>query len=319
MQNSIILINDDPFCVWDVDLKDRCREFLRGLDPDYFEYATDAHISTTDEKRASVALRLSLHHGLETFFSLVGAFVQAPDCPYAWLSKCSTPALRTIIERINIGDPSLFTKLNVSNPSWAELARCAHLTYMPGTERQTQTIQGFSELWHRMAHEFLGAQHIDEYNSLKHGFRVRGGGFGIAFAPEVSPGVEPPAEAFTELGKSEFGSSFFKVEPLTATPGDRSLVISHQSINWSIEKIVLLNRAVYMSINNIVSALRIANDIPPSECKFLRPENQSDFLSPWNYSPSVGSTNWKRGIDPSVARSLTRKELLDALAKPEDG
>lgn len=319
MQNSIILVNDEPFCVWDFDLKERCREFLRGLDPDYFEYATTAHIGTQDEKRASVALRLALHHGMETFFSLVGALVQAPDCPHAWLSKCSTPALRSVVERLNKADPSLFTKLSLSSPSWPELARCVFITYLPGTERQTQTIQGFTELWQRMAHEFLSAEHIDEYNSLKHGFRVRSGGFGIAVAQEASPGVEPPPEAFKELGKSDFGSSFFKVEPLTTTPGDRSLVVSHQSINWSIEKIVLLNRAVYLSINNIVTALRIVNGFPPSECKFLRPEDQNDFLSPWRYSPGVGSTIWKRAANQAVARSLTRRELLDALAKREDG
>src|SRR5207249_4261719 len=117
------------------------------LDPEYFDYATSAHIAKDDEKRASVALRVALHHGLETFFSLVGALVQAPDCPYAWLSKCSTSALRSVVARVNKGDPTLFTKLNVSAPSWSEVARCAYLTYMPGTERQTQTVQGFAELW----------------------------------------------------------------------------------------------------------------------------------------------------------------------------
>lgn len=170
-----------------------------------------------------------------------------------------------------------------------------------------------------MAHEFLSAEHIDEYNSLKHGFRIRSGGFGIAFAPESSPGVAPPPEAFTQLGKSEFGSSFFKVEPLTSARSERSLVVSHQSFNWPIEKVILLNRAVYISINNVVAALRIVNDIPPSECRFLRPEDQADFLSPWNYSSGVGSMNWKHVVNPSIARSLTRQELLDEISKREDG
>jgi hypothetical protein len=318
MQSSTFLVDNEPYCIWDSELKESCTRFLKGLDPDYFQYAFSAHLETEDEKRASVALRLSLHHGLETFFSLVGAFVQAPDCPFAWLSKCSTAALRSVVERIGKGDKELFTKLNVSEPSWPEIARVVHCTYMPGTVRQAEAVDGFTELWQRMAHEFLTTEHIDEYNSIKHGFRVANGGFGIAVAVESSPGVEPAPEAFKELGKSDFGSSFFRIEPLSATKGERSLVLAEQSVNWSLERIVLLNQATYMSINNIVSALRIVNDFAASDCKFLRPEDSKNFLSAWDYSPGVRSMTWRRNTNPTIARTLTRIEILKALNRSTD-
>lgn len=318
MQSSTFLVDTEPYCVWDPELQECSRRFLKGLDPDYFEYAFNAHLETEDEKRASVALRLCLHHGLETFFSLVGAFVQAPDCPFAWLSKCSTGALRSVVERIGKADKDLFTKLKVSEASWPEIARCVHHTYMPGTDRQAETVNGFAMLWERLAHEFLTTEHIDEYNSIKHGFRVRSGGFALAVAVEETPGIEPPPEAFKGLGKSDFGSTFFKVEPLSSARGERSLVLAEQSVNWSLERIVLLNQATYISINNIVSALRIVNGFRASDCKFLRPEDAKNFLSAWEHTPGVGSVTWRRSADPPIARTLTRREILCALGRSND-
>lgn len=318
MQSSTFLVNNEPYCIWDPELKESCKRFLTGLDPEYFLYAFNTHLETEDEKRASVALRLCLHHGLETFFSLVGAFIQAPDCPFAWLSKCSTAALRSVVERIGKGDKDLFTKLNVSEPSWSEIARCVHHAYLPGTERQAETVDGFARLWQRMAHEFLTAEHIDEYNSIKHGFRVRSGGFDLSVAIESSPGVEPAPEAFMGLGKSDFGSTFFKIEPLSAAKGERSLVMAEQSLNWSLERIVLLNQATYISINNLVSALRIVNGFAASDCKFLRPEDSKNFLSAWEHSTGIGSMTWRRGTNPTIARTLTRREILDALNRRDD-
>lgn len=147
---------------------------------------------------------------------------------------------------------------------------------------------------------------------------MRSGGFGLAAALQPAEGVAPPPEAFKSLGKSEFGSTFFKVEPLTSNKGDRSLIIAEQSVNWSLERIVLLNQSVHISINNIVSAFRIANDFPASECKFLRPEDQENFLRPWNHSVGVSAMTWRHSESPSNARGLSRKEILDVIRRDTD-
>lgn len=114
MQSTIFAVNDEPFCLWEVDLAARNRAFLDGIDPDYFNYVLQAHANTDDEKRALVAIRLVLHHAIETMFSLLGAFVQAPDCSYAWIAKCSNGELREFAERVNPADASLITKLKHS-------------------------------------------------------------------------------------------------------------------------------------------------------------------------------------------------------------
>ncbi len=38
LNNTIIVVNDEPYCIWEVDLKERNKEFLEGIDEDYFDY-----------------------------------------------------------------------------------------------------------------------------------------------------------------------------------------------------------------------------------------------------------------------------------------
>lgn len=129
MQSSVFAVNDEPYCLWEVDLEARTRTFLEGIDPDYFDYVLQAHTETEDEKRAMVAIRLSLHHATEALFSLLGSFVQAPDCPYAWIAKCSNPQLREFAERVNREDRSLITKLRLPSVSWVSVASSIFETY----------------------------------------------------------------------------------------------------------------------------------------------------------------------------------------------
>ncbi len=113
LQNTIIVVNDEPYCIWEVDLEKRNLEFIEGIDVDYFEYLLNLHLNAEDEKRAAIALRITLHHAVETFFSLLGAYIQAPDCAYAWVAKCHTEELRSLIKKVVDGDQKTFTKLNI--------------------------------------------------------------------------------------------------------------------------------------------------------------------------------------------------------------
>jgi len=315
MQNSIFLVNDEPYCLWEFDLAARTREFLKGLDPDYFEYCLNVHIAAENEQRASVAIRINLHHAVETLFSLIGAYVQAPDCPYAWIARCSNAELRAVVQRIGKGNSELFTKLNIAPVTWSSIANTVFDRYMPGTERQKTTAKHFASLWATLAHELADQHQIDEYNALKHGFRVRRGGFGFAMGLEHEYGVAPPAAEMQLIGKSDFGASFFKLERIGADKTSRSVRSRRTSINWSIERLILLSQLTYYSINNLVSALRVVNGVPANECKFLRPEADEDFAKPWQYSPGITNITIDDVVDESNTRAITRQELLSRVSE----
>lgn len=313
MENIIFRVNDIPYCIWDEDLRGANKQFLGGIDPSFFQYATDAHLTTVDEKRAAVALKLCLHHSLETFFSLLGAYLQAPECGYAWLPKCDTSTLRVIIGRIHRGDSDFPTRFNIQDISWNSVSEAVHVG-MCEMEVYQQAVSTFAKLWSRLAEEFLEPSEADEYNSLKHGFRVSSGGFKIEFAMQREDGNSPSEEDFRTLGSSVYGSSHFKIDPLTKKSRERSLKISRHANNWSLEKIVILCKSVHLSINNVVSALRIFNDCSRNDNSFLYPINEEQLLSAWNYTPAVTSSRWSSSADESNCPSLTKEQLLKRLA-----
>lgn len=319
METSVFLVNKEPYCLWELDLRERNAEFLKGLDPEYFEYNLNAHTATEDEQRASIALRTSLHHGVETLFSLIGAYVQAPDCAYAWIAKCSNTDLRDFAQRVTEGDKELFSKVNISSVSWNGIAKSVLHSYKPGTDRHTKTVELFAALWRRLAHELTDKIHIDEYNALKHGFRVQRGGFGIAVGTEHQYGIPPPESEMHTLGTSDFGASFFKAESLGNDKNNRSIRTRRISVNWPIERVVLLMQLTYFSINNIVSALRIVNGWPPEKCKFLRPENDEEFERPWQYTAGVTSMSIDHIVDEGNTHSVTKQELLDKIRLHKEG
>lgn len=309
MQNSIFVVNKEPYCIWEVDVGERNREFLSGIDPEYFAYLADIHLSSDDKKRAAIALRAAFHHALETLFSLIGAYVQAPDCAYAWVAKCSNNQLRNFVTDVNSHKNSLFTKLNIENVEWSEISRSVFSGYLPNTGKNERTVKLFAELWSKLAREFLNEAHIDEYNSIKHGFRVQSGGFSLAFGREHEFGVPPPQSEMKCLGHSEHGTTIIKVKKIISNKGERSYLSKRHSLNWSVEKTALLLQLTSMSINNITSALKISNGIEAATCKFTRPLEDDDFATPWGYSTGVTSTNIDYVLPFNKSMSTSKEQL----------
>jgi len=323
MENIIFQVNEEPYCIWEHDIKQRNLEFLNGIDAEYFDYMLHALLATDDEKRASVGLRVIHHHAVETFFSLIGALIQAPNCVYAWVAKCSTPELRKVVEKIgmeNIGmqKEALPHQLNVEHVSWQVISELVFSHYLPGTEKNKITAGLFATLWQRLAYNFLNESHIDEYNSLKHGFRIKSGGFAIAVGIEHEPGVACPPEEMKMIGGSEFGASFIMVEPVGGNKKNRCLKSKRTSLNWAIEETSLLLQLTAMSISNVLSLLKIHNGEKANEITFLRPTDDADFERAWSYSPSVLKGGINMVIDEAAIPFQSKKDLLEKLSQPNE-
>lgn len=305
MQSSIFVVNDQPYCSVEVDHRQRNVEFLSNFDENSIDYSLRIHEASEDEQRAAMALRQKYHHALETFFSLIGAYLQAPDCVYAWLSKCSNSSLYELVRRINKNE-DVFSKLTIPTVSWHELANSIFRCYESGTDKQTRTVDLYSRSWRRLAGEFLDRDRIDEYNSIKHGFRVSSGGFSLAIGEEPSIGVTP--EKMHSLGGSEFGTSFFRIS--TCEPnGNRCVTSRRISLNWKVEKVHGLLHLLSMSIKNVITALKIANRCSPAECTFHRFEEDNSFELPWSFSPGVTRCNFDRVIHVDQIPVLRKSDL----------
>ena len=314
MKQTIFAVGDEPYCLWDSDVAERTRDFLAGLDSEFFSYILLVHMETEDEKRASVSIRLALHHGTETLFSLLGAFVQAPDCPYAWIAQCRTEELRKVVSRISAGDDSLITRWEKPILGWADVSAAVLQNCQLGTEKHKHNVAGFGMAWAALAGEVQDEVMNHEYNAIKHGFRTRSGGFTLAVGLEETKGVPAPESAMNVIGRSQFGSKFYKVEKFKGK-GGRHLRSRRTSVNWSLERNILLLQLVQLSINNVISALKVANGTPASECRFQTLVEGEDFMRAWKYSTGVTSMNVDFVLDENDLPEYTKADILKAMSK----
>lgn len=316
MKPTLFAVGDEPYCLWEDDVQERSREFLDGLDPDFFEYLLRINDQPEEEKRASVAIRLALHHAIETLYSLLGAYVQAPQCPYAWISQCQTEDLRKIVQRIGKGDKSLITPWRFEVTGWEAVSAAVFSRYSPSPVAKDSAIKGFSKFWATLSSLLLSEVANQEYNAIKHGFRTRSGGFSLAVGKQDAPGVPAPDSAMQLIGESKFGAMFYKVERIKER-GGRHLQSKRTAVNWSVDRDLLLLQVTHFSINNVITALKIANGAEASSCQYFVPSDDEDYMRAWSHSPGVLTLNINSQLNPADLPVLTKAQLLEQLKKPK--
>jgi len=311
--NVIFFVGDEPYCLWDLDVRSKLGSFLKGFDPEFFEYQIKVHLDADDERHAAMAIRVAYHHALETLFSLLGALYQAPSVPQAWIAKCSNAQLRQIVRRIQDSEDSLRGAYQETRASWHALARIVFNWYESGSSKQRETTDAFAAFWTGLANEFLAQNRIDEYNGIKHGMRVRPGPFSIAVGIEHEYGVPLPAEEMKSLGGAEYGSSFDRIVRASDQKGERGLLVQSVSMNWTIEQVAPLLQLTTMSISNVLSALAALNGVEPGSVKYVRPQDLGALQEVWGRGPSLREMTWSQPGAASVDL-VTREMLLDAVS-----
>lgn len=319
MNHFTFVVNDEPYCLWDPDPGRRTLEFLDSIDPGYFTYLAESHAENLDsaehKRRVATAARMAYLHGIETLMTLIGAAVQAPQAPYAWVALAKTDLLRSVIERISKGDPTLHTELTQWDRTWAGLAQrvFAHCTQENGWPK---TAESFGRLWSIFAGEFLDEMNQLEYNSLKHGFRIRSSGVKIAFGLEHQYGVAPPPEEMKYLGGSDHGSTFYVIERAGPdVPGTRSRRSRRRTVNWEPEPMIRGLQLIDVSIRNVVAFMRIANGAQPGTIQFHRLEGVEDLAALLDDSVRVRTSSFDTYIEDSQIPATTKKQLLEELAQ----
>lgn len=319
MDHFTFVVNDDPYCLWDQDPVRRTKEFLDSIDPGFFSYLAEAHAENLDsaehKRRVATASRMAYLHGIETFMTLVGAAVQAPQAPYAWVALAKTDLLRAVVERITKGDPALHTELTQWDRTWDGLAQRV-FAYSGQQNGWPKTAESFGHAWHFLAGEFLDENNQDEYNSLKHGFRIRSSGVKIAFGLEHQYGVAPPPEEMKSLGGSDNGSTFYVIERAGRdAQGNRSKRSRRRTVNWTPETMIRGLQVIDVSIRNIVTFLRIVHGAQPNTVQFMRLEGIEDLTALLHDSVGIRSSSFDVDLDESQISATTKKGLLEELAQ----
>ena len=306
-------VGNRPQVTWAWDLSDRNLSFLRGIDAGYFEHVavTEGGLIDSDGSQyAAAALRVAYGQGLETLMALASAAMQAPRCVIGWMLAYRNEDLRTVVEAATRGGVPIERDPSVSNPSFASLAQSVLGSCQWEPEKRNRLAVHFGRLWSRWGAEFLDQRATSEYNSFKHGMRASLGGLHLAIGVEDTYGVAARPEAMVSLGGSEFGSTFFCAEDIHTR--------LHQyprrtSRNWSPLAMAHALHLLAMSIENVVSYLRIIGGDDPSECRFTTPSAEESFELPWQDSSGITFTNMDLVVRSDQINAFTKNEVLAIL------
>jgi hypothetical protein len=262
VEYTTIVVGKRPLVIYDWTHRRGQDRFLDGIDPDFFRYVAAAHeaqLGGDHDAQAAVALRLAYAHALETLFALIGAAIQAPHCPAGWVLNYRTGDLRTLVKTIShspigeIREPVISTWL----PEHADWY-CVTNTLIPRLPDldETDALRAASaRLWAGLARDLNDDDLHDEYNSLKHGFRVRSGEWFIKMGIEDVRGVAPPPEKMRLMGSSQYGSDFLRSVKLAEGQAEQR-VVEDQRVNWNPAVLAKRIPLIADSIHNVLNALR---------------------------------------------------------------
>jgi hypothetical protein len=314
MDNIVYAICDEPYCLWEKDITNAATTFIKSIDFEYFRYIADRSSADLGNSelgmRAATSMRLALFHGGETLFLLIGALLQGHRCPHAWVGQCSTGDLRTIIERINAGQSLLSQNYRIRNLSWLSISKEILTQCPPDADGLENTIHSFAKFWELLALNHTDQIYVDEYNSLKHGFRVAPGGFEIMMGIHPSTSMPPPDQEMKSLGSSKWGATFRVIKKFeNDTKGSRSKQSFQTAVNWNAEAVAFSLRLVADSIINITTHLGILNGLKDGQFHLPTPmmfELASKRVNLLSVSVAMNNRN---------ACSTTKEQLIAHIKK----
>lgn len=313
MQYSRFAIDESPFCVWEWDLQERNLAFINSIDPTYFEYLANVHVQALEidehKQHAALSLRTAYAHGLETFFALLFATIQAPDCVIGWVHKYEVQDLRNLIQKVETWRPIL-SKLMIEPINWESLSNTILLGLsLEDKAKENRIKEHFATAWARFAHDYAHEKSNQEYNSIKHGFRACAGGFRAAIGKEEKYGIPAPAERMRSMGGSDFGSSFFIPEKI----GVQKLHfrVRRYSINWRPERFLYGLHIISFSLQNILSCLKVVNGVDARTVQFSWPSDESRFEELRRPIGGVIEVGLDTTIRPEHIELFTKQEILD--------
>ncbi len=117
-----------------------------------------------------------------------------------------------------------------------------------------------------------------------------------------------------KLGEAKFGTTFLKVSPITKRRTERSLNVQRHYNNWPIERVLLLNRSLYLSIHNFTRAFHLANASEPIPAGYRHPVDLDALNSAWKHSPGVSNLRWHSQATSSLIPSPSKQQIEERVA-----
>jgi hypothetical protein len=297
---------------WGDDLRRQNLEFLKSLDPGYFQFVADScsghlddatRLEKRDRQRAAQMLRVVHGQGVESLMAMIGALAQSPEFPVGWMLRYQASDLDEVIRAISDEQP-FPSLLNPKPVTWHSISTLVHSALPDDGVKQAMTAK-FAPFWAALATEFLSPGFRDEYNSLKHGFRIMPGGFRASLGPAKPAGSPPSApEEMELLGSSEFGSFLLKAVRIEGTPKLNCGVV-RRARNWNPEALMADLHLIACSLTNVVSCLRLISGFKPQELSFRWPDSDAPFAVKRRMLNQIETLSFGPGVTAPDVKPVT--------------
>ncbi len=297
---------------WDFGQRATQLKFLGGLDPTHFSYQAEVHgsqLGGTYDTQASVAIRTTYSHALETAFALLGAAIQAPECPTGWLLHYRVTDIVDVLRAIQDED-HLLNRMGLTQINWDIIAENTFPWNIDVSVRADH-LAATSLLWKRLADGFIDKSFQDEYNSIKHGFRVMPGGWFFAMGGQESPGVPAPLEGMHTISNEKYGSSYVESVKLR----NRQYRIMNHRLNWNPHTFLTQMPFIVASMQNLISYLLYRNGSDSEKLRVF-PLTKTEVEAAVSNGISAVGINPNRVILPDWFDDVSRKEIIDSYFNP---
>jgi hypothetical protein len=293
---------------WDTDAKGVNERFLSDIDPEYFlEIASCLMVKYKQDAspRAALGMRHMYHHSLECMFSMACALVQANNYPIGWIMSYTNGQLRDTVDAISRGRPVPVRFRGLDEPRWSGLLKAIFRRIGPSVpEIQPSALEENASTIGTLARDLVSEVYADEYNSIKHGLRLRSGGFTFRMGLEEEPGKPAPEEAMQTVAHSDTGTSYYKRIPFEIK-GDH--MISSRALNWDVETVLYRLHFASVWMANF-RALLLMGVCDPKEVKLRLVDKE--WCEACRRTPGVDNVNMTNGYsvdDQSVGRYVDPK------------
>lgn len=305
-QADIIYVNQRPYRIWSAASFPKEDTQIRNFDP-YFHVRTAKLLASqlgSGVESDSASLGIRTMHGLatEAFFSLLFATLQAPDYPFAWVSLCRPEELVALVTSVK-ENKSFPHRFQFKEPSWLVIAR----TLLPlethtaeENANANQVHSSFAESWAELSSDFLTDAYKQEFNALKHGFRLQSASPVVAFGK-------------LSLPTAEHGSLF----PVAIRHKNKSDVVFKMTTrSWSANSLLGTLDLIAWSMANLVSVLKVMHGIEeelelwiPSKEDFGRAKPpDSQLLTALSLGPSFNEKFNPEPLDKDYAKAFYEKK-----------
>lgn len=313
IESAHFVVLERPVSVWEPEGSSTGLRFLRGMDPQYYQYLADVlgtdrandptDVTSKVGARSAQALRVAFGMGLESLFAILAALVQAPHCVFGWLSAYTNAELHEVVRRITRKEhlPALepFTR-----PTWESISGLllSPLKAANQTAHETLSLE-FTKAWHSLAEVFCDDLCRAEYNCMKHGFRASSSGFSlkVEVPEEEGEGAKPLAHYDVPLGQT------FPVLKRHKERGNYSVITGAVALEPQFCLAGL--RITAYSMHNAVQFARLLGGDDPSKLKPTWPPDDGVFRQLENPSAPLRSLTY--GVNVIPDKYLSKDEILE--------